>query len=495
MLKFNKEAWLIFCLLAFVFGYFYQDPGWNGNSRIDLSLAVVREGRLTIDSYHDNNALGLFTGDQAFYNGHYYSDKAIGSSIIGVIVYFPIYWIDKIFNLSLSMKIIKQLITFLGLGLPSALCGSLIYLICEYISKNRFRSFVVTMAIALGTMSFPFSISFFGHQLAATALFCAFFLIFRIKVLPESGSSGQTFWIGLMMGLAIIIEYPAAIMVLLLTGYYIYVLWQRKRLKFLWAVFYPALGGLVPLLLMVLYNLACFQRPLVSGYEYEVFQSYQEGMSQGFFGIGRISLRVLFFQTFHPTVGIFWQSPVLLMTFVGAFYMLRSRRYIPELLLAGLGAAGFLLMNSGYYMWWGGNSFAPRNLIPMLPFLCLPIIFVPRKIFILVILLTGLSIVQMTFASASNIKAPDANLENLRKLGLFEFSMLYSYMLPHLMDGGFSWNLGTVLGLKQWASLIPLGIVFIAASVYMAAPFRVFQRRKPTPENSYSPPADRSERE
>jgi len=28
-LKFNKEAWLIFCLLVFVFGYFYQNPGWN----------------------------------------------------------------------------------------------------------------------------------------------------------------------------------------------------------------------------------------------------------------------------------------------------------------------------------------------------------------------------------------------------------------------------------------------------------------------------------
>lgn len=101
-------------------------------------------------------------------------------------------------------------------------------------------------------------------------------------------------------------------------------------------------------------------------------------------------------------------------------------------------------------MWWGGNSFAPRHLIPMLPFLCLPIICVPRKFFILVILLAVVSVVQMSFASASNIMAPDANLENLKNLGLFDFSMLYSYMLPHLLDGRFSWNLGELFGLKQW---------------------------------------------
>lgn len=83
MLKFNKEAWIVFCLLAFVFGYFYQDAGWNGNSRIALSLAVVRESRLNIDSYQGNEALGLATGDRAFFNGHYYTDKAIGSSIVG----------------------------------------------------------------------------------------------------------------------------------------------------------------------------------------------------------------------------------------------------------------------------------------------------------------------------------------------------------------------------------------------------------------------------
>ncbi len=465
MLKFNRDAWIILFLLAFVFGYFYQDPAWNGNTRIDLSLAVVREGRLTIDTYANGEDIGLQTGDKSFFNGHLYTDKAIGSSIVGVIVYFPIFLIEKLFSLKLSTDLIKHLITFFGLGIPSAFCGSLIYLICVYISKSRFRSFIVTLAISLGTMSFPYSVTFYGHQLAATALFLGFFLIFRIKVLPEPVRSSQVFWVGLVLGMAFIIEYPAAILVFLLVLYFFYVLWQKKSLTFTRAMLFPVLGGLLPISVMILYNLACFQQPFISGYGFEVYQSYQEGMAKGFFGIGRPSLRVLFFETFHPAVGLFWQSPVLLMTFVGAFFMLRSKKYIPEMLLAGLGALGFLVINSGYYMWWGGNSFAPRNLIPMLPFLSLPIIFVPKKIFSVVILLTVVSIVQMTFASASDIMAPDAKLENLKKLGLFDFSMLYSYMLPHLLHGGFSWNLGKMFGLKEWVSLIPLGMALVVTAI------------------------------
>ena len=232
MLKFTKDTWVVFCLLAFAFGYFYQNPGWNGNSRIALSFAIVQEGQLTIDSYHNNQELGLATGDKAFFNGHYYTDKAIGSSIIGAIVYLPIYWIGKIFGLSLSTDLIRHLITFFGLGVPSAFCGSLIYLVCEYISGSRFRSFVVTAAVSLGTISFPFSVIFFGHQLAATALFGAFFLIFRIQVLADPGRPGRSFWVGLMMGMAIIIEYPAAIIVFLLILYFFYVLWRKKQFTF-----------------------------------------------------------------------------------------------------------------------------------------------------------------------------------------------------------------------------------------------------------------------
>jgi hypothetical protein len=73
---YKKDAFIIFILLAFSYAYFYQDGGANANSRFDLIFAAVQEGRLYIDSYHDVE--DTQTIDKAYFNGHYYSDKAIG---------------------------------------------------------------------------------------------------------------------------------------------------------------------------------------------------------------------------------------------------------------------------------------------------------------------------------------------------------------------------------------------------------------------------------
>ena len=64
----RRSAWLLGIILFFGSAYFYQDPEWNGNSRLDLTRAIVEQGRLEIDAYHD--APGWATGDKAYYDGH-----------------------------------------------------------------------------------------------------------------------------------------------------------------------------------------------------------------------------------------------------------------------------------------------------------------------------------------------------------------------------------------------------------------------------------------
>ena len=50
LVGYTKRALLVFVLLAIIYGYYYQDPLANGNSRLDLTFAIVQQGRLTIDS-------------------------------------------------------------------------------------------------------------------------------------------------------------------------------------------------------------------------------------------------------------------------------------------------------------------------------------------------------------------------------------------------------------------------------------------------------------
>lgn len=470
MLRFTKDALLVFILLAISYGYFYQDPGWNGNSRLGLTFAIVREGRLTIDTYYNNDASGLKTGDKSVYQGHYYTDKAIGSSLLAAIVYFPIDWIMRLTGHEWAIWIQKYLLTFLVNGLPSALAGSLMYILGCYLSKSRLRAFGVTLAIALGTMCFPFSVIFFGHQLAASILFTGFFLIFQLQLLTsaERPRPWYLFLVGLVLGLSLLVDFTTGVVVVPLIFYYFYLLWKKGWLPRLSGVLLPALGGVIPMALMVGYNLAVYQKPLASGYQYLSNPYYEEAMSHGIMGITMPAKGPLFYETLHPAQGLVWQSPVLIMAAVGAYFMLHKKQYRVELALTVIACAAYLLLNAGYFMWWGGYSFGPRQIVPMLPFLAIPLFFVPRRYFPAVVVLAVISIFQMTLVSASNVMAPDDYMVKIARIPFFAYSSIYSYCLKQLEAGHFAWNIGQDwLGLKNWLSLLPFVAVLLGGTGLM----------------------------
>jgi hypothetical protein len=468
MLNGQKRVLLVFLLLAFSYGYYAHDPGANGNSRLDLTFAIVQEGRLTIDSYHDQE--GTQTIDKSFYNGHYYSDKAIGTSLLGVIFYAPMYWLMKLTSFELDLRQIKYFLTFLVIGLPSAITGCLLYILCETISKSKLKAYVATLSVMLGTMCLPFSAIFFGHQLAAAFLFSSFFLIFQLRLKPDLKNKPlYLFWIGFLLGCAFLVEYTTLVVILPLVTYCVYMFWEKKSpVRNFKKFIYPTLGGLIPLAILMIYNLRIFGSPFSIGYEH-LDNEFQASMSQGLMGISWPRLLVLYYLTFHPAQGLFWQSPVLLLGFVGIYYMLTDKQYRVEGLVIVFSSVFYLLLNSGYFMWWGGASFGPRHLIPMLPFLAIPLVFVPRRLFPLVIILGIISIAQMFIPLAGFIQVPDDNFSNIGSLGTFAYSTIYSYCLPQLLKGYFTFNLGEkILGLKSWIILVPnLLAILVTTGVFI----------------------------
>jgi 4-amino-4-deoxy-L-arabinose transferase-like glycosyltransferase len=463
-MKYSKRALLVFVLLAFMYGYYYQDPEANGNSRIDLIFAIVQEGRLTIDSYY--NAEGLKTIDIAFLNGHYYSDKAIGTSIIGAIFYAPMYMFMKLTGHGVSLLRIKYLLTFMVVGLPSAFAGSLVYVLCETMSGSRLRAYLATLAVALGTMCLPFSAIFFGHQLAAALLFCSFFLIFQLKLKPNLRQKrGYLFLIGFLLGTAFLTEYTTPVIIFPLGLYYLYILRERWSFRWIRSIIVPfVLGASIPVVILMIYNTLCFGNPFSIGYEHLANQ-YQTLMSQGFLGIGLPRLNVLFYLTFHPAHGLFWQSPVLLMAMVGFYYLWRDKRYRLEGVIVMFAFISYLLINSGYAMWWGGASFGPRHLIPMLLFLSIPLVLVPRRLIPLVIILAVISIGQMFIPLAGRMLVSDNYFIETAHLKFFGYSSIYSNSLQQLLKGYFAYNLGEKLfGLKKWMILLPNVLAILAAT-------------------------------
>ena len=184
-------------------------------------------------------------------------------------------------------------------------------------------------------------------------------------------------------------------------------------------------------------------------------------------GIHLPNPRVLFYITLHPTLGLFWQSPDLLFLFVGAPFMFADRRYREEAVLAMGVIVSYLVIMSGYYMWWGGWALSCRHIIPILPFFSVFLIFVPKRFTWLLVILTLVSIGQMVIGAASTVHVPDTMVLKIDTLRFFEYSQIYSYCLESLRDGHYAWNRGhALLGLKSWRGIIPLLAVISGGFIY-----------------------------
>ncbi len=102
-----------------------------------------------------------------------------------------------------------------------------------------------------------------------------------------------------------------------------------------------------------------------------------ERQHHGFFGIGvptLTGLRVVLV----GNRGLLIFSPVTLAAVVGLWLMWRQR-YRAEALVAGGLALGFLMLDGGYFLPYGGGSLGPRFLATALPFLALGLPFAFRR--------------------------------------------------------------------------------------------------------------------
>jgi hypothetical protein len=474
------EIVLIFVMTIVAYGYFYSGSDWNTNSRLDLVKAVVEEQRFEIDSYHVS--AGLLTKDKALVAGHFYSDKAIGSSLIGVAFYLPVRFIYHLIDKPVDVQIFKELLTLLAVSLIVAFLAPFLYSFIKKVSNDSRWALLVTCAICLGTPLYKYSTMYYGHALAGLFLFVVFFIWFSIKG-EEKINLLKILISGYFLGYSIVTEYPTALIALMLGFYIIYVLWKKQRL-FDWKIYACIIiGAVVPVSVALMYNDVVFGHPLKTGYSYEVVKQFAQGQSLGLLGIGLPNLRTLFYMTFHTTMGVFWQSPILLLGPLGWFRMWKDSRYRAEAVLSFGIISIYFLMMSGYYIWWGGATFTPRNLIPAFPFFGIPLAFLVKKTEkISVLVLSIISMVQMfvvVVASPQDLSAFVSNrimLATSIRLMFQQPSIIYQVYFPNFLHQIFELNRGQeFFQLQGFQSLIPFLLV---EAIILAAFIRITSVRQ-----------------
>ena len=506
MLKHSRqEQWTsIAIFVVLLVCYVYTFPRWadpNQNSRLDLVVAVVDKGTLRIDDYVDN------TVDYAKFEGHYYSDKAPGAAFLGIPVYaamksvlsLPV--MDKLMDyLSHNQALAATLreggtglledkvrfamgqvaVTFVTAMLPTAILGVLLYRLLKEFGLNQWTRILLTLIYGLATPAFAYAGAFYGHQLAAACLFAAFYLVFMKQ--GERIGVGRLLAVGLLLGYAVITEYPAVLIAAILFLYTFYRLRDRRRI--IWAV----LAGIPPGLLLAAYNFAIFHTPLPVGYSYS--ELWVEQHHTGFMSLTWPRWSAAWGITFGLFRGLFVLSPVLLLAVPGFVAWWRTRERRPEWLVALISVLAFFLFNASSIMWWGGFAIGPRYLLPMFPFMILPIAYFVRRwgrrIWVQVLVGT-LSIWSLAAVWGLTLAGQHFPTEEHR-------FPLWEYAWPAWRQGNIARNAGMLLRLPGLVSLLPLVVVVMAVlGVLFLLSVRGDRRRKSLSISSNLPQRKRPE--
>lgn len=471
------HALAILAILLLCYAYIF--PRWadpNQNSRLNMVFAVVEDGTFQIDKYVAN------TVDYAKVGEHYYSDKAPGAALLGIPLYAalaPVLDTPLLSSVTARLEshsafagtlraegtgvsaqkvrfaIVQVYLSILLSALPTAVLAALIFLWLQAVTMAVWPRLVVALGYGLATPAFAYANAFYGHQLAAFLLFAAFYLLARA---PARIGAGRALLVGLLLGYAFVTEYPVALMIFPIGLYALFGFWQRRQLA---PVFWLAAGGLVVAAGWMWYNTAIFGGPLELGYSRSELWTDQH--HTGFMSLTMPTLDAVWGITFSPFRGLFLLSPWLLLALPGFVAWWRAGRERAVWWLALSITAAIFLFNAASSMWWGGFAVGPRYLLPMLPFLALPVGFVlttwGKHLWLRIV--TAFSLFWSLVAVWSMTLAEQAFPSDALRNPWIE------HVLPNWAVGNIARNVGTILGLEGVWSLAPLFVMLaIVAGVW-----------------------------
>jgi hypothetical protein len=379
---------LLACALAFA--WTLQGTGFNQNSHYALVRALAN-GTPQID--RTRHEVGdLSTEDVIHLDGHVYANKAPGLAFATLPLYLALDAAGLVGDGDPTR--VLWALGLVGCVLPAVLLLGLLRWAANRIEPGFGTAAAV--AIGLGTLILPFATLFFSHALSAFLVFAAFALL----LLERGGAprSGLVAAAGIVAGLSIVTEYPNGLAALVLA---VYAAWRARPVRRLLAFGAGGLVGLVPLLL---YNWWAFGNPVHLSYVGESPRTGQIERPAGELvgSAGPTVVRVL--ETLFSTSGLLTLAPVLACAAVATVLLFRAGRRAEALVVAGVSAL-YVVYNSSYASNFGGFSAGQRYVIPIIPFLGLPLAVAFRRFPATTAALALVSVIVATATTATSALA------------------------------------------------------------------------------------------
>jgi hypothetical protein len=359
----RARAVSLFCLVFLAHGYFAGGLGWNQSARVAAILSFVEPGpnrfTLRIDDFTESDERNLKTGDWARgADGHYYTNKAPGLSLIGIPAYAVLYGVERLVSLEPRTEPVTRFNTIVLNLLCSvaitAAASAVLYAFLFASGLGHTAALLGAFAYAFGTLVFPYDTSLWGHSTGASLLLAALCLA------HWPGGARSPLLAGALGGMAVLVEYHAlfglaAVGCALLSARCSW----RQRFAF-------AAGAAGPLLLLAIYQKLAFGGFLTIALSRgnPIFRDPVR-----LFGVlGEIDPGAISGLLLSSYRGLFLFCPVLLFAAIGSWQGWREgRRTLVAACLAAFAAS--LVFVASFNAWAGGSASGARYLIVAIPLL------------------------------------------------------------------------------------------------------------------------------
>jgi hypothetical protein len=345
-----RHGWLVAIagVYLYLFPYFPRIQSANELPRVYLVKAIVEDHTFAIDRQIQRYGK---TSDLSGWGGHYYQNKAPGSSLLAVPFYAAVRLVAGEPSLAVSMWLCRVV---------AGIIPALIFLWWLFRFLGRFTPDddirkLTLVAYALGSMAMTYAMLYYSHQLSAVCIAGAWILVVENR---------RPVIAGLLAGCAVLVDYQTAFAVLPI-GVYVAV---KQPQTIPWAI----AGAIAPLAVLLGYHQACFGSPLRTGYATAIV--YGSDHAHGLLGMTWPRLAAIWGTLLSPDNGLFVLMPWLLVAIPGGIALWRrgERAFVATTL--GVVAVFFYFIWSIVF-WRGGWQVGPRYVTAMLPFL-LPLVAV-----------------------------------------------------------------------------------------------------------------------
>ena len=376
----DKTTWLVgaLALIAVATPQHYRDDIRTANeaTRVYSALAIVDHGTVHLDPVFDDEFPGwrqqrkLPSVDVAYRDGHYLLDKGPGVTLLAL----PVVAAVRVLGVDLDYAALAWLLTLVVVGLP--LVGFLLWL-RVWLARNfasESPAPLVAPALVLASPLLVYGGLLFSHALAAVVVGAG-----AIAALGglRAGQSALDRRIasagGALLGVAVLVEYSAAIMVVIV----IVALAIDRRERLLWVV----LGGLAPAIVLAVWNAIAFGSPWSLSYGHKATAEMAATHARGLYGIDWPSASQLWGLLVSARRGLFFLSPWLLAGVAGAVWMALDRRVaLAWRLVVGAAVVVVPVVLSGFGDWAGGRALGPRYLLFATPLMAIAVAYAVDRV-------------------------------------------------------------------------------------------------------------------